>query len=408
MHVQTKDCKSGLFFLAFFFLLTLTACGSDAPKTTPGLAWFLAQHEDLKSSYFVGRFGVDSHPSGWDHGAYLRAYVDMYEATHDVRLLEKLNELLKIVADGNDSLTGRVDDRTGRVMPGWSSRAYDYGPDGRSRYSEMLTNALFAYPLAAFARIVYENPGLRPAFGADAARYFQMVQDLYAAHQPFVPDPASPYPDGSEGAYFVYPENYYESGVSYAGVAAPINMTVIIAEPLIELYRASVARGEPVPEYRKTVERVGHYLWQNMRQKETPQGEPYLVWYYWPAAGELHEELHMEDLTHGVRAAEFAVSLYDAGLRSRWDKAKLRLLANTFTQGAVIGENTFANYIDGTGGVYNDDAATLYEWMSLEPYANHATGKTIEAYLTSAMRAEGTDEKYNIAVFARFYRYGGK
>jgi hypothetical protein len=32
--------------------------------------------------------GVDSHPSGWDHGAYLRAYVDMYEATHDVRLLE--------------------------------------------------------------------------------------------------------------------------------------------------------------------------------------------------------------------------------------------------------------------------------------------------------------------------------
>jgi len=83
MPVQTKDRKSGLFFFAFFFLLTLTACSNDAPKTTPGLAWFLTQHEDLKSSYFIGKFGVDNHPSGWDHGAYLRAYVDMYEATHD-------------------------------------------------------------------------------------------------------------------------------------------------------------------------------------------------------------------------------------------------------------------------------------------------------------------------------------
>ena len=405
---MTAEVRKYLVFLYAVSTLWLV-CGCNGSGDAHGYAadveWFLAQHEDLKSDYFVGKFGVDSHPSGWDHGAYLRAYVDMYEATHDIRILRSLNELLRIVADGNDALTGRIDDRTGTALPGWGTKEYDYGPNGGERYSDMLTNALYAYPLAAFARIVYERPYLRAEFGADADRYYQMVRELYQVQAPFVRDARSPYRDGTEGMYFAYPENYYEERENLSGVEAPINITAIIAEPLVELYRASVAAGQANEEYRNTVEKVGHYIWQNMRLETTEAGDAYLVWYYWPA--DIHPETRrMEDPTHGARVAEFAVSLYDAGLRSRWTEENLRYLANTFTCGIAIGGNEFANYIDGTGGIYASDAATLYEWLELQRYSHTSSKGTIKQILTSAMEAEGEDETYNLAVFAKFVRYG--
>ncbi len=405
--MRIENCKSTALVYVLMAVLLLGGCSSNGNSAwnKEDAQWFLEQHNDLKAKYFIGKFGVDNNPSGWDHGAYLRAYVDMYEATHDIRILRNLDELLAVVAAGNDALTGRVDDRTNTVLPGWGTREYDYGPNGGERYSDMLTNALYAYPLAAFARIVYESPHLRAEFGADADRYYQMVRELYQVQAPFVRDARSPYSDGTEGMYFAYPENYYEDRENLSGVEAPINITAIIAEPLVELYRASAAAGQANEEYRNTVEEVGHYIWQNMNLKTTADGDSYLVWYYWPADID-PDSRRMEDPTHGARVAEFIVSLYDAGLRSRWTKEKLQYLANTFTCGAVIGNGVFANYIDGTGGIYEDDAATLYEWLVLQRYSHDSSKNTIKRYLLNAMDAEGQDTKYNIAVFAKFIRYG--
>ncbi|WP_457603137.1 hypothetical protein [Nitratifractor sp.] len=401
-----------LFFvtLLYFGILIMSGCGGGGNAEGPRrdnkeVAWFLSQHEDLKENYFVGKFGVDSNPPGWDTGAYMRAYIDMYEATRDVRILRKLNELLKIVADGNDAVTGRIDERTGTVLPGWGTRAYDYGPDGGERYSDMLTNALFAYPLAAFVRIVREDPALAHEFGADAQRYEEMVRELYRVQKPFVTSKDSPYPDGTTGACYAYPENYYEDKQNYSGYEAPINLTVIIAEPLAELYRASVAEGRPNDAYQTTVEQVADYIWWNMRFKTTAQKDRYLIWYYWPDNID-PDTIRMEDLTHGARLAEFVVTLHDADLRKRWTQKRMQYLANTFTCGALIGDTTFANYIDGTGGVYENDAATLYEWLVLQRYSHASSRKSILYYLKKAMREEGESRKYNLAVFAKFVRYG--
>ncbi len=377
-----------------------------ATDVTRNVTWFLNQHNDLKKNYFTGKFGVNNHPSGWDAGAYLRAYIDMYEASHDVRVLRNLDDLLTIVADGNDVLTGRVNDITGTVMPGWGTREYDYGPYGGERYSDMLTNALYAYPLAAFARIVKEDPRLTYEFGADADRYYGMVHDLYESHKPFVPDEESPYSDGTTGMYFAYPDNYYEDRQDYSGIEAPINWTVIIAEPLVEMYRASVAEGKPNNAYKDIVTEVGSYIWWNMSIKTTDSSDRYLTWYYWPADIDPDSSTRMEDLTHGAHLAEFVVSLYDANIRNQWNRVRIQYLANTFTFGAVIGDIYFSNYIDGTGGIYKDDAATLYEWLELQQYSHESSRNTISFYIQNAIRNEGNDEKYNIAVFAKFMRYG--
>ena len=380
-------------------------CDENFPDLTQKVDWFLSQHQDIKDNYFVGKFGVDSNPSGWDTGAYLRAYIDMYEASHDVRVLRDLDELLTIVADGNDVLTNRVDDRTGTVIPGWGTREYDYGPDGGERYSEMLANALHTYPLAAFARIVKEDPDLAQEFGADADRYYNLVHDLYDAHNPFIDDGDSPYGDSTTGMYFVYPNNYYEDRVNLSGIEAPINLTVIIAEPLVELYRASLATGNPDNSYRNIVTKVGNYIWWNITSQTSANNDTYLTWYYWPADIDPDSRTRMEDLTHGARLAEFVVSLYDANLRNQWTQERMQHLANTFTSGAVINDTTFANYIDGTGGTYDDDSATLYEWLELQQYSHASSQDTIVHYIQNAMQNEGDDEQYNIAVFAKFTRF---
>ncbi len=410
-------------FCSFFLILMLFLAGcldlekgqggsdntsgiQDGNVNPSDISWFLDQHDDLKRDYFVDQFGVDSHPSGWDRGAYLRAYIDMYEASHDIRILRALNQLLTIVADGNDILTGRIDERSGTILPGWGTRVYHYGPDGNDRYSDMLTNALYAYPLAAFARIVKEDKNLQDEFGADADRYYQMVANLYEMHNPFVPDPDSPYDDGTSGVYFAFPDNYYDydDQADYSGVEAPINWTVIIAEPLIELYRASVADGNPNLEYKDTVIKVANYIWWNMHLETSTDNDKYLTWYYWPAAPD--SSIRMEDLTHGARLAEFVASLQRAGLQTQWTEERTEYLANTFTCGAVLSDTTFANYIDGTGGVYKDDPATLYEWLELQKYSHHSSCNTIVYHIQTAMENAGEDKKYNIAVFAKFVRFG--
>ncbi len=379
---------------------------SNASSVHQDVTWFLNQHDDLKRDYFVGKFGVDSHPSGWDAGAYLRAYIDMYEASHEIRILRNLDELLTIVADGNDILTGRINDMTGTIMPGWGTREYDYGPYGGERYSDMLTNALYAYPLAAFARIVREDPRLIPEFGANADRYYEMVRELYASHKPFVHDEDSPYGDGTGGMYFAYPANYYEDRKDYSGIEAPINWTVIIAKPLVELYRASIAGGRPDDTYKDIVTKVGNYSWWNMNVETSDSNDTYLTWYYWPADVDPDSSTRMEDLTHGAHMGAFVVSLYDAGIRNQWNREKLQYLANTFTFGAVIGDTTFSNYVDGTGGVYEDDAATLYDWLELQQYSHGSSRNTIAFYIQNAMTNQGDDRKYNIAVFAKFMKFG--
>ncbi len=374
--------------------------------TQNAVKWFLNQHESLKKRYFIGKLGKFNNPSGWNIGAYLRAYIDMYEASGDIRILRKLNELLKIVADSNDIFTKNIDERTGTVMQGWGTTAYSYGTDGKRRYSDMLTNALFSYPLAAFARIVKEDSKLQKEFGDDANRYYKMVQELYKQHKPFVIDEKSPYKDGSYGMYYAFPKNYYDKDTDYSNKEAPINWSAIIAEPLIEMYRASAADQKPSRYYKTVVNRVANYIWHNIKIKKSRYGDKYLIWNYWPAVID-KKRLRAEDLTHGARVAMFVRTLYDAGFRDLWNEQKLQYLANTFTCSFTLEGFKFTNYIDGSksSGIYKDDAATLYEWLELQDFSYSSSQHTIAFIIKTAMENEGYDATYNLAVFAKFFRY---
>ena len=387
--------------------LLLTLCiscgGGNSMQIDKSLEWFLKQHKSLKKDYYIGKFGIDKHPSGWDHGAYLRAYIEMYEKTADIRVLRALNELLKIVADGNDIITKRADDRTKTILPGWGTREYSYGKDGKSRYSDMLTNALYAYPLAAFARIVKEDKKLQKEFGKDANRYYKMVADLYNAHKPFKEAKDSPYKDKTIGLAFVYPKNWYDGEDNYSNIEAPINWTVIIAEPLTEMYRAAKAdsnKSKEAKKYKDILIKVANYTWHNIKIK-SKKGKKYLFWHYWPKDINIEQRERPEDLTHGAKMGEFVHSLLNSNIKTQWNKTKATYLANSLTVGAKIDDVVFANYIDGSGGVYKNYISSLRDWLVLEEYSK-TSNTAISSLLLKGMKQRGENIKDNLALFAKF------
>ena len=155
------------------------------PTHSPEVQWFLGAHAGLKKT-FTDSFGTRENPVAWSYGAYLRAYINMYEATGDVEVLRRLDELLNIVANGNDSITRYPDEILGTVMPGWG-HTYGgiYGPRGGARHVDITLNGLYMYPMASFARIVKKTPALQAEFGADADRYLSQIADIFQAFNGF-------------------------------------------------------------------------------------------------------------------------------------------------------------------------------------------------------------------------------
>jgi len=67
---------------------------------------------------------------------------------------------------------GFVDRERGALAAGWSSATHwDWVNDGGLDPVDAVTSGLYAYGLAAFARIVSEDPSLQTQYGPDAARY---------------------------------------------------------------------------------------------------------------------------------------------------------------------------------------------------------------------------------------------
>jgi hypothetical protein len=181
--LETRTCTNGT--LSGSYQYASCSVASQTSDLTADEQWFMDQHASIKQNYFAGKFGKWDNPTGWWEGWYLRAYINMYEASHKVEFLRALNELLKIVADGNDSLTGLPDQVVGKVMPGWGNTyGGAYGPNGGLRYSDLTLNGLYMYPMAAFARIVKTTPSLQAEFGADADRYLGQIDAIFQAFKP--------------------------------------------------------------------------------------------------------------------------------------------------------------------------------------------------------------------------------
>jgi hypothetical protein len=140
----------------------------------------------------------------WGIGELMGSLVRMYDLTHDRRYLDYLRDLCEVVLRmRDDNYPGNPDPRCegcepmpvdlfrGRNEPAWGGRSVNSG--GLYRVDEV-TSSVYGYPVAAFARIVAEDPALQADYGAHAIRYANaMLQTAWV----FIPQisyrPAGPF-----------------------------------------------------------------------------------------------------------------------------------------------------------------------------------------------------------------------
>jgi hypothetical protein len=129
-------------------------------------------------------------PDGvWGTGERMAAMVRMYELTFDKRYLDHLREFIQVALkfrddlplDGPDSIRPVDQIRNKAGIPGWGGSTVESG--GLHRVEEIVSS-LYAYPIAAFARIVAENPSLQAVYGDDAIDYANRVFETVAFFLP--------------------------------------------------------------------------------------------------------------------------------------------------------------------------------------------------------------------------------
>jgi len=131
-------------------------------------------------------------PDGvWGTGERMAALVRMYELTRDQRYLDHLREFIQLALKYRDDLpldrdnfklirpTDQIRNKVG--VPGWGGITVSYG--GLHHVEEVVTN-VYSYPIAAFARIVVENPALQTVYGNDAIDYANFVLDTVSFFLP--------------------------------------------------------------------------------------------------------------------------------------------------------------------------------------------------------------------------------
>jgi hypothetical protein len=146
-------------------------------------------------------------PGAWGTGEIMRSLVRMYDLTHQARYVDNLHQLTEVVlkyrddnydpgtppyASGSDgAICGAtsapfpkqpVDTFRGKTEPGWSGGTL-YDNVGPGKMDED-ASSLYAYPIAAFARIVAEDATLQAKYGQDAIRYTNAALQTVWALEP--------------------------------------------------------------------------------------------------------------------------------------------------------------------------------------------------------------------------------
>jgi hypothetical protein len=399
----------------------------DAAWTQP------AKHDAaLNQSYWFLYHRFDA--GAWWAGEHMAALARMYDVTREPRYLALLRAFIEqaltlrddqhpgdIHNTGDDLPPRPVDQFRGQTVPGWGGKSLNSA--GFHRADEVVSS-LYAYPIAAFARIVTENPALQPTYGNDAVRYanaviqtvwlfmpqvkYRTVGDFIEARltgldafktKPTAEQCESAYaealernPTADEKAkrrYRQMRKNCKELRLM-AGHPHAHNENLAFAMVLIELSRAldsafyqqSPARSNDAEPTRKLipllVARQQRFFANHLRTATDAQQRARFVWNY---SDDVPSGIstHVEDTSHGAVDMRYLGVLHHnferlnavtapVGEPIALDRSYFRRFANTFLLKIVKGQN-FSSNISGAAikapGAPDDLNGTCDGWVNL-------------------------------------------
>jgi hypothetical protein len=322
------------------FLLVVAPDAASAPLSpdTPLQAVFDQMDADGGDVSRIRSIGRDARGElAWGESYQMMAYVAMYEATRDVKYLDRLVLHFDAVLSVRDDRDGAHDAIRGRTLPAWGSTRYTNG----TRYCWIVHAGMITYPAGTFIRIVREDADLAAPYGAKADEYLSALEQTVAA---FDADWRTGPGDG---------EGYY-LGESL-GKYLPLNQQNALGRTLIELHAATDA-----PAYLDKATRLASFF----KRRLTTRDDGAYDWAYWPSL-DAQGPSSGEDISHAAINADFACLAHENGIV--FTAEDMERFADTFTKSISKGDGEFADTVAGTGasGRY---ALSVGRWLALAGY----------------------------------------
>ena len=248
---------------------------------------------DLKSIEFY-RYKPQVNESGeitWGTSYALNAFLYMYQATSDQRYLNKFLNLADALEQQTDASRGLTDYK-GRSRVGWGSGAR-YSKNGE-RIVYLVGSAVIVYPLARFALMVKQTPGLSQYAGK--ARSYQQLAET-ALHE--FDNQWRSGPNG-EGFYVFEKDQPAKNLPGGSEYPLPLNMELDAGRVDIVLWKLT---GNSA--YREKAEALAKTFKRNLNVG--PDGA--YQWHYWHDKG-LDIWKGEEDIEHGSYDITFALDAY--------------------------------------------------------------------------------------------------
>ena len=331
----------------------------------------------------------------WEAFEFTLAMVRMYELTRDPKYAKALGKFADyMLSKRNDRHPQpKQDEYRGDVSSAWGASNVNTG--GYFRMGE-ITSSLYGYSIAAYARIVLENPTLRAVDGDKAIGY---VNEIGRTAQVFMPQMRNALAAGHREAVLTQLQDLSDKPTqaeceaaadAYPGeltteLANCKNLRGVAGKPfsynevgaymmmLTELWRASNAEAYQqstrksilVQQLRVTVPlwvaRFQRFFWRHLSSR-TVSGKPYYVWHH---ADEV-PRIRIEDTNHAALDMTYLGIVHDNSVAlnahaSNWNEPlpplgsdELSKFANTFLLRIARGENFNRNV---AGDATRDDEA---------------------------------------------------
>ena len=259
----------------------------------------------------------------WGESYQLAALVEMLDATRDPKYAPLIVKLSDWIAKSRDDRQGLRDEVRSRVVTAWSSTHYSKG----TRYAWAVHSGMIAAPMARFAAVVRDEPGLAARWGKEADRLLKLAEEAVSTH-----DGEYREGPGADEGYVYCP---------YLKKHLPLNMQNALARAWLAMDDATKA-----PKHRERVTRLARFLKHRLRLMDDGS----YGWAYWPPLDGAAESF--EDISHAAINVDFMILCFEHGLVfTREDLARLEktlfhrvLLADERVSDIVGGGNKFNAY----------------------------------------------------------------
>lgn len=311
----------------------------------------------------------------WAESQFLEAYIDMFEATKDLKYLDRFVVHADRIVANTDKALSKVDYK-GRSRVGWSATAYSFN---KARIVFLVHTGMVTYPLVKF-RCILKDRYVPVKYVEKAGYYSQVAIDALAEFN----SNWVTVEGGTEGFYQFDSDEPQTGNTPDPPMPLPFNNQLAAGKALVLLCTLT---GEKL--FCEKASRLAAHFKRHLRID--PKGA--YVWDYWYAKG-LKRYDSVEDFSHGSIDVDFAVQAKRNCMV--FEKQDIEGFIKTWIKN-VYANGRLASTVDGRGETKHGIALPA-SWFELAEY-----DCTIWSDAIMRLDSPGVVNIFGIAKLAKYY-----